>query len=226
MVAGLVVRYRISDCPARRTVVLPLGLSRKTLHLPEGKHGQAVRLADAAVARRSEPRALQDDPGRQQRLAAIPSRRIERQPLLRVVGASRRTSASCRDRIRCRSQGRVIHPGHPPSRRPRTPDAANVRGLPSGQRPQPARRGVRARALDAAAKPLCRRSRRDSPAEGAAGDANIISFTGYGTWSKDSDVHAVNVQVSNAPNEACVSIQVDDGQISKVHTKPPFDPIT
>lgn len=59
----------------------------------------------------------------------------------------------------------------------------------------------------------------------AAGDADIISFTGYGTWSKDNDVHAVNVQISNAPNEAYVSIQVDGGVISKVHTKPPFDPI-
>ncbi len=59
----------------------------------------------------------------------------------------------------------------------------------------------------------------------AAGDADIVSFTGYGTWSKDSDVHAVNVQVSNAPGEAYVSIQVDGGLISKVHTKPPIETI-
>ena len=57
------------------------------------------------------------------------------------------------------------------------------------------------------------------------GDYDIISFTGYGDWSKDSDVHTVNVQVSEAPGEPYVRIQIDGGTISKVHTKPRVAPI-
>jgi hypothetical protein len=57
------------------------------------------------------------------------------------------------------------------------------------------------------------------------GDADIVQFTGYGTWSKDSDLHTANVQVSTAPGEEYVSIQIDGGLISKAHTKPRFDPI-
>lgn len=59
----------------------------------------------------------------------------------------------------------------------------------------------------------------------AAGDYDIISFTGYGTWSRDSDVHLANVQVSVAPGEAYVSIQIDGGTTSKVHTKPRTPPL-
>jgi hypothetical protein len=57
------------------------------------------------------------------------------------------------------------------------------------------------------------------------GDYDIISFTGYGTWSEDDDPHTANVQVSTAPGEEYVSIQIDGGLISKVHTKPRVAPI-
>lgn len=57
------------------------------------------------------------------------------------------------------------------------------------------------------------------------GDYDVISFTGYGTWSADDEPHTANVQVSIAPGEEYVSIQIDGGLISKVHTKPRVAPI-
>jgi hypothetical protein len=57
------------------------------------------------------------------------------------------------------------------------------------------------------------------------GDYDVISFTGYGTWSLDPDTHAANVQISTAPGQQYVSIQIDGGLISKVHTKPREAPI-
>jgi len=62
----------------------------------------------------------------------------------------------------------------------------------------------------------------------ATGDYDTISFTGYGTWSRDpvdGNRHVVSVHVSNPPDTPpYVSIQVD-GVVSKVHTKPPQDTI-
>jgi hypothetical protein len=59
----------------------------------------------------------------------------------------------------------------------------------------------------------------------SVGDYDVISFTGYGSWSEDSDPHTANVQVSVTPGEEYVSIQIDGGLISAVHTKPPAPPI-
>jgi hypothetical protein len=62
----------------------------------------------------------------------------------------------------------------------------------------------------------------------APGDYDTISFTGYGTWSRDvtNGRHLVSVQISTPPDTPLyVSIQVDGGTVSKVHLKPPDDTI-
>jgi hypothetical protein len=61
--------------------------------------------------------------------------------------------------------------------------------------------------------------------ERSPGDYDVISFTGYGAWSEDSDRHTANVQISVTPGEEYVSIQIDGGLISGVHTKPIVAPI-
>ncbi|MEM7587675.1 MAG: hypothetical protein AAF560_30085, partial [Acidobacteriota bacterium] len=52
------------------------------------------------------------------------------------------------------------------------------------------------------------------------GEADTITFGGFGTWSKDSEVHQVSVQISTARQEPYVGIQVDGGTTSNVNTKP------
>lgn len=56
------------------------------------------------------------------------------------------------------------------------------------------------------------------------GNYDTLTFSGYGSWSKDSDLHLANVQVSTAPDAPYVSIQIDGGGLSVVDTKPPQDP--
>ena len=48
----------------------------------------------------------------------------------------------------------------------------------------------------------------------------FITFGGFGTWSKDKDVHQVSVHISTAEDEPYVGIQVDGGTTSNVNTKP------
>lgn len=60
------------------------------------------------------------------------------------------------------------------------------------------------------------------------GDYDTITFVGYGTWSGDlsNGRHIASVQVSNEPKiPLYVTIQIDGGQLSKVHLKPPVDTI-
>ncbi len=52
------------------------------------------------------------------------------------------------------------------------------------------------------------------------GEADTITFSGFGTWSKDSELHQVSVHISTAENEPYVGIQVDGGTTSNVNTKP------
>jgi hypothetical protein len=47
-----------------------------------------------------------------------------------------------------------------------------------------------------------------------------LIFTGFGTWSKDSDRHLATVQISVAPDAPYVSILIDGGSLSNVDTKP------
>lgn len=58
--------------------------------------------------------------------------------------------------------------------------------------------------------------------DSAAGDGNAdtITFGGFGTWSEDDDLHQVSVHISTAEDEPYVGIQVDGGTTSNVNTKP------
>jgi hypothetical protein len=59
----------------------------------------------------------------------------------------------------------------------------------------------------------------------SSGGYDTVTFTGFGTWSKDKNPHVANVQVSTAPDAPYVSILIDGGQLSNVNTKPPQIPI-
>ena len=52
------------------------------------------------------------------------------------------------------------------------------------------------------------------------GDADGISFTGFGSWSKDSALHVATVHISAAPDAPFISVLVDGGQIIDLNTKP------
>ncbi|MBK9169939.1 MAG: hypothetical protein IPM24_21100 [Bryobacterales bacterium] len=54
-----------------------------------------------------------------------------------------------------------------------------------------------------------------------AGSYDTISFTGFGTWSKDDEVHLATVQVSEAEGQFYWSVQVDGGLLSNANNKPP-----
>jgi hypothetical protein len=61
-----------------------------------------------------------------------------------------------------------------------------------------------------------------------AGEADTVTFTGYGTWSKDlgKRLHVATVQVSTSRDFPYVSIQIDGGMVSNVNTKPEVDATT
>ena len=52
------------------------------------------------------------------------------------------------------------------------------------------------------------------------GNYDTLIFTGFGTWSKDTDRHLATVQISVAPDAPYVSILIDGGSLSNVDTKP------
>lgn len=56
------------------------------------------------------------------------------------------------------------------------------------------------------------------------GQYDTINFTGFGSWSKDSDPHVATVQFSQAADAPYISIQIDGGSLSNVDTKPPTIP--
>lgn len=57
-----------------------------------------------------------------------------------------------------------------------------------------------------------------------AGNYDTVTFTGYGTWSKDDDRHLATVQISVAPDAPYLGIQID-GNLSNVNLKPPAIPV-
>ncbi len=57
------------------------------------------------------------------------------------------------------------------------------------------------------------------------GDYDTLTFTGFGTWSKDSQPHAATVQVSTSPNSPYVHIMIDGGFTSQANTKPEEVPL-
>jgi hypothetical protein len=56
-----------------------------------------------------------------------------------------------------------------------------------------------------------------------SGGDEVVTFTGFGVWSKDGSetVQQATVQVSTSPRRPYVGIQVDLGNVSNVNTKPP-----
>ncbi len=55
-----------------------------------------------------------------------------------------------------------------------------------------------------------------------AGRPDVVTFTGFGTWSEDRSraLHFVSAQISEAPDAPYVGIQVDGGATSNADTKP------
>jgi hypothetical protein len=53
-------------------------------------------------------------------------------------------------------------------------------------------------------------------------NANVVTFTGFGSWSKDSGLHLATVQVSTNPNYWAV--QIDGGLLSNANSKPAVRP--
>ncbi len=59
----------------------------------------------------------------------------------------------------------------------------------------------------------------------SSGSYDTLTFTGFGTWSKDSNRHVASVQISTAPDAPYVTILIDGGQLSNVNLKPAEIPI-
>jgi hypothetical protein len=53
------------------------------------------------------------------------------------------------------------------------------------------------------------------------GDADVLTFSGFGSWSKDSDTHLATVQISTSPGSRYWSVQIDGGLLSNANIKPP-----
>lgn len=58
--------------------------------------------------------------------------------------------------------------------------------------------------------------------DSTSGKPDTVTFSGYGTWSRDGGrtPHPVTVQIAHPPGPSYVSIQVGAAQISNVNTKP------
>lgn len=52
------------------------------------------------------------------------------------------------------------------------------------------------------------------------GQYDTLTFTGFGSWSKDKDPHLATVQISRSVTQPYVSIIIDGGLVSNVNTKP------
>jgi hypothetical protein len=50
------------------------------------------------------------------------------------------------------------------------------------------------------------------------GDGDTLTFSGFGTWSKDKDPHLATVQISTAPNAKYFIVQIDGGLLSNADT--------
>jgi hypothetical protein len=56
------------------------------------------------------------------------------------------------------------------------------------------------------------------------GDFDTITFSGFGTWSEDDELHLATVQILTALGKEYVTIQVDGGFLSNVDTPPVEEP--
>ncbi len=60
----------------------------------------------------------------------------------------------------------------------------------------------------------------------AAGDPDVVTFSGFGTWSGDpGKLHQISAQISVAPQAPYVGIQIDGGVTSNVDVKPSRRPL-
>ena len=61
-----------------------------------------------------------------------------------------------------------------------------------------------------------------SGASHSSGDYDTVTFSGFGVWSKDGSetVQLAAVQISTSSQRPYVAIQIDDGDVSNVNTKP------
>jgi len=59
----------------------------------------------------------------------------------------------------------------------------------------------------------------------APGDYDTVGFTGFGSWSKDSQPHIATFQISTSPDFPYVFITVDGGFTSQANTKPQEAPL-
>jgi len=59
----------------------------------------------------------------------------------------------------------------------------------------------------------------------APGDYDTVTFAGFGTWSKDSNPHIANVQISLSPDFPYVHVLIDGGSVSQANTKPAGVPL-
>ena len=60
-----------------------------------------------------------------------------------------------------------------------------------------------------------------SPKNNSGSDPDTVSFTGFGTWTKDpGKLHSVAAQISNNVRRPYVGIQINGGTTSNVNTKP------
>jgi hypothetical protein len=57
------------------------------------------------------------------------------------------------------------------------------------------------------------------------GQYDMITFTGYGTWSNDQSPHIASVSLSLDPNEPYIGIQIDGASLSNADTKPVVPPL-
>lgn len=57
------------------------------------------------------------------------------------------------------------------------------------------------------------------------GDADIVTFSGFGSWSKDDDLHLATVQISTAPDSRYWAVQIDGGLLSNANNKPAARPV-
>jgi hypothetical protein len=58
--------------------------------------------------------------------------------------------------------------------------------------------------------------------ENADGQHDCVTFSGFGTWSRDATgaLHLICAQISEAEGKPYVSIQIGGGSVSNVNTKP------
>jgi hypothetical protein len=76
--------------------------------------------------------------------------------------------------------------------------------------------------MEGLASVACINSRTSNQPRGAY---DTVTFSGFGTWSKDDERHIATVQISIAPDAPYVTILIDGGTVSNVNTKPVEHPV-